>query len=381
MLPPVLFVTGEYPPDQGGLADYTRLLREALRTRGVGSSLVTRSGSASASDVHRSVARWNTRALVQVGRLAPASSIVHLQYQPAAFGLRGEICLLPLYLRLRRPDARFVTTFHDTRVPYLFPKAGPLRRVAVRVLAAASHAVLAADVNDLRWLGGPSSRHFQVPIGSNLADQAPAGYDPDSFRRERLGAQPGDLVVAYFGFLNSSKGVETLLDAFDTVRRARPDARLMLLGGEAGASDPTDRRTAAAIEGRLAAVQSVLVRPGYLTNPELSAYLRAADVALLPYADGASLRRGSLLACAAHGLPIITTLGPGVTPALRDAVALGPPGDTTALAETLLEVVSNREWSAALRAGAARLAAETSWEQIADRHLAIYRAILSRGAR
>lgn len=380
-LPPVLFVTGEYPPRQGGLADYTRLLREALGERGVRSGVITRRGPPGPGDerdVGRVVERWSLRSLGQVADAAARGSLVHVQYQPAAFDLRGEICLLPLALRLRRADLRVATTFHDARVPYLFPKAGALRRAAVRLLAAASHAVLAADADDLRALGGPSPRYHQVPIGTNVADAPPDGYDRDRFRREQLGVQPGDLVVAYFGFLNSSKGLDPLLDAFDRVRRARPDARLLVLGGEAGASDPTDRLTAARIEGRLAAPGSAVIRPGYLAAPDLSAHLRAADVALLPYVDGASPRRGSLLACASHHLPIVTTEGPGVSLLIREAVALAPRGDASALAETLLALMADSARLEALRSGAARLASETSWERIADRHLAIYRAILRR---
>ena len=38
-----------------------------------------------------------------------------------------------------------------------------------------------------------------------------------------------------------------LLDAFDRLLESRPDARLLLLGGEIGASDPSDRHTAARV--------------------------------------------------------------------------------------------------------------------------------------
>ncbi len=40
---------------------------------------------------------------------------------------------------------------------------------------------------------------------------------------------------------------------------------------------------------------------------EVSANLLAADCAVLPYREGASLRHGSLMAALAHGLPIVST--------------------------------------------------------------------------
>ena len=108
-----------------------------------------------------------------------------------------------------------------------------------------------------------------------------------------------------------------LVDAFERVARARP-ARLMLVGGSAGASDVTDQATARAVEPWLARLGERVVRSGFLSAEAVSAYLLAGDVALLPYVDGASPRRGSLLACAEHGLPIVSTLP--ASAAVADAV-------------------------------------------------------------
>src|SRR5262249_3605883 len=150
---------GEYPPDVGGVGDYTMRLRAALSDSGWPSGVLTRSH----------VRKWNARSLVVLVRAAPRDGIVHVQYQAAAFDLLGDICLAPMLLRLARRGVRSVTTFHDARVPYLFPRAAGLRPVALRLLARTSDAVVAADQRDLRALGGPSPRHYHVPIGSNVS--------------------------------------------------------------------------------------------------------------------------------------------------------------------------------------------------------------------
>src|SRR5205823_507076 len=121
--------------------------------------------------------------------------------------------------------------------------------------------------------------------------------------RSKLGIVPQDLAVVYFGLMNASKGLNLLLDSFEQVLTRCPGARLLLVGGTAGASDPTDRVTAAGLRYRLGQLARSVVQTGWLSPSDVSAYLVAGDVALLPYADGASPRRGSLLACAAHGLP------------------------------------------------------------------------------
>ncbi|MBK9234160.1 MAG: hypothetical protein IPO15_25800 [Anaerolineae bacterium] len=67
-----------------------------------------------------------------IRQIQPA--VVLIQYQTAAFGLHPAVNLLPGWLRLRlgRRRPRLITTFHDLKFPYLFPKAGPLRLAAVR---------------------------------------------------------------------------------------------------------------------------------------------------------------------------------------------------------------------------------------------------------
>ncbi len=366
---PLLLVSGEYPPDTGGVADYTARLREALGRRGLHAEVFTRSRADGARQ-----GGWGPGAVLSIARHAPRGAVVHLQYQAAAYDLRGEICLLPLLLRAARRDVRSVTTFHDARVPYVFPKAGPLRRQALMLLARSSHAVVAADPSDLAVLGGPSPRHHQIPIGSNVACLPPAGYDRDDFRT-RLGLRNGDLAVGYFGFRNASKGLETLLHAFEQVLQRQPSARLFLLGGRTGASDVTDYETAAAFEQHLRALAGHVVATGHLPPEDLSAHLLALDVALLPYADGASPRRGSLLACAEHELPIVTTSGPGLVPLLADAVMALRPDDPTALARAVLAVGSDAGLRQRLRAGSRRVAGAASWDHIAARHAEVYAAL------
>ena len=368
----MLLVTGEYPPEVGGVADYTACLRGALAERGVEVAVLTRGRPARPeAGVYRRVSRWDARVLGDLASRTPRGGIVHLQYQPAAFDLRGEICLAPLLLRAVRPDVRIATTFHDARVPRLFPAAGPLRPLGVRLLARASHAVLAADPSDLAYLGGPSPRHHRVPIGPNVRCRPPPGYDRGAFRAQ-LGLADDALAIAYFGFLNASKGLECLARAFELLSHACPAARLLLLGGATSASDPTDRATARTFLRRLGPLAERVVRPGYLPPGALSAHLLAADVALLPYADGASPRRGSLLACVAHGLPVVTTAGPGLTRELARAVLPCPPGDAASLAAAVTRAARDVALRARLRAGSERLAAATGWATIADRHVSLY---------
>ena len=145
----ILLVSGEYPPDEGGVADYTRCLAEALAARGLAVAVLCARRGAQKPEaldgrIENSVTvfrqadpRWGWNSLAAARRLARSwrADWLHLQYQAAAFGLGLPIHLLPWRLSRALPALRLAVTYHDLREPYLFPKAGRLRPAAVLALA------------------------------------------------------------------------------------------------------------------------------------------------------------------------------------------------------------------------------------------------------
>src|SRR5439155_9131320 len=256
---------------------------------------------------------WRCARIVRAAVRAARPDIVHVQYQPAAFGMQAAVSWLPGWLGRGRPDLRTATTFHDLRVPYLFPKAGPLRAAVRDRLLRGSDAAVFTERAD--WAAAAAPRpdgRYWIPIGSNLAPEPPAGYHRRRWRAD-AGVDDGTFLVVHLGFLNRSKGLETLLDAMVRLRGEGRRTRLLLVGAEAGASDPSNRAYEAEIARRLAVLElsGLVVRLPQVAPAAASAYLLAADAAAFPFRDGASLRRGSLLAALAHGLPTVSTRTPG----------------------------------------------------------------------
>ena len=113
----VCLLTGEFPPEAGGVGDYTARLAEALAADGVHVQvLTTRQSNRAAGSLRRSagstppelspgvpvradVPAWDLRAWPTVAaalrRLGPRP-LLHIQYQAGAFDLQGAVNLLPV---------------------------------------------------------------------------------------------------------------------------------------------------------------------------------------------------------------------------------------------------------------------------------------------
>ncbi|MEA3396411.1 MAG: glycosyltransferase, partial [Chloroflexota bacterium] len=87
--------------------------------------------------------------------------------------------------------------------------------------------------------------------------------------------------------------------------------------------------------------------------------------------------RGTLHACLAHGLPIITTVPRVHIPALQDGknLLLAPPQNPAALAEAILRLWHEPDLRLHLGRQAAALAAEFSWERIAGHTAELFRQL------
>ncbi len=379
-------ISGEYPPDRGGVGDFTARLGRALAQLGHQVHVITsRSASEDISDgtgqvsVHRVVRNWGWGCWTQV--LAAAEElnldVLDIQYQAAAYGMHLAINVVPP--PITRPPV--VVTFHDLKVPYLFPKAGPVRWWVVRMLARRADGVIVTNREDYLRLEDEIAPHKlnTIPIGSNIDPVPPAGYDRDP-ERSRWGINPDDLLLGYFGFLNESKGGEELVQALNLLVQRGMPAHLLKIGGRAGTSDPTNLAYAERID-RLIAELDLADRvhwTGYLSPTQVSAALLATDVCVLPYRDGVSLRRGSLLACLAHGRAIVTTR-PSVPLAwIRNGenMLLVEAGASSALAQAVIRLADDSRMRARLESGARDLAAEFTWERIARRTAAVFSRLL-----
>ncbi len=383
-LPRVLFVTGEYPPMLGGVGAYTRELARALARLGHPVAVVTHcqaaadpgEATADAVAVHPRIRRWGWGTLLQVARLARRwqAHWIHVQYQTAAYGMHPAIHFAPDLWR--RWGLRVAWTYHDLRVPYLFPKAGRrLRRWITWHPGRVAHRTVVTNEADRRLFAPSRPDVAYIPIGSNIRGCRLAPEERAA-RRAQRGYAPGQLVVGYFGFLNPSKGGATLIRTLDRLVRAGRDAHLLMIGETVGASDPSNRAYLEEMEALIAALglEARVRWTGPEPDHEVAADLNIVDVLLMPYVDGASTRRGTLMAGLANGCAIVTTEPQAPLPELahgRDLLYV-PPEDPEAAAQAVLQIADQPDLAARLRENARRRSQLFTWEAIARHHQRLY---------
>ncbi|HEY7134352.1 MAG TPA: glycosyltransferase family 1 protein [Acidimicrobiia bacterium] len=224
------------------------------------------------------------------------------------------------------------------------------------------------------------SRDTATRLDATLAPHAPVvvathGVDHERFRPGRLD-DADDLArlrvhgvrrpyIAFQGTIEPRKDVPTLVRAFATVARERPDLRLVIAGRDGWGAEPVR----AAIEA--SGVATRVLRPGYLPDDTVPALYRQADAVAYPsFEEGFGLPALETLAC---GAPLVSTLGSAIEEVVDDAALLVSPGDPQVLAAALEAVLSDAALASTFRRAGPARAARATWRASADRHVEAYR--------
>jgi glycosyltransferase involved in cell wall biosynthesis len=290
--------------------------------------------------------------MLRFRRLAAGADVVHLQWLTAP--------VLDVHLL---PDRPLVLTAHDL-LPRE-PRAGQVR--AQRQLFERVSAVIVHSEYGRRQLverlGLPEGKVHVVHHGAftQIAASA-AGTLPAELAGGTSGRGP---VVLFFGLLRPYKGLETLLRAW----RGIDGAQLWIVGRPMMDMAPL----------RALATDGVRFVPRFVTNAEMPALFRHADVIVLPYAQTERFDQSGVLATAlAFGKPVVLSdVGGFSEVAAAGAARLVPAQDPAALHEALAELIGDP--AARDRLGASALAAARglySWDAAARATLAVYERVL-----
>jgi glycosyltransferase involved in cell wall biosynthesis len=318
-------VTGEYPPQPGGVSDYTRLVARGLARAGDRVTIWAPpcdvpDESYPGVTVHRLPDRFGPRSLRLIGGefdRAPSPKRWLVQYVPHAFGWKAANLPLCLWLRSRRRDSLWVM-FHEVAYP-----SGAGYSLAEHALAFVTRTMAAI-------VGGAAERVFvSIPAWRTLVESlvsprapivwlpvvssVPVADDPMGTAEVRSRIGDGHPIVGHLGTYGGL--IRPLLSACVPALLASTDSRLLLLGrgGESMRDEFALRHPGLA--GRIHA-------PGQLPAEALSRHVTACDVMLQPYPDGVSTRRTTAMVALSHGRPTVTTTGRLTEPLWSESGAL-----------------------------------------------------------
>jgi glycosyltransferase involved in cell wall biosynthesis len=232
-----------------------------------------------------------------------------------------------------------------------------------------------------RLLGLPSSRVFAVhnAVDADVfaPDKAGAGR---AAMRQRLGIADDALLIGCIARLMRWKGQGTLLEAFAEVRRAVPNAHLVLAGLSAdgapdGVGDYRDyllRRTAAlGLEGAVSL-------PGYLPAREMPAFYGALDIVAHPSIEEPfGLAIVEAMACER---PVVAIDGGGVPEIITSGTdgLLVPAEQPSAMAGAIVDLVRDQATARQLAVrGRARVLDRFTPDLQAAAMLDVYRRVVS----
>ena len=205
--------------------------------------------------------------------------------------------------------------------------------------------------------GTPVLRLEDVPMAGDPAAKV------EELRRE-LRIAGG--VVMYVGNLEHYQGIGLLLAAFKALAAARPDARLVVIGGSAG--DIAAREADADRLGIGGSVHFIGPRP----LRQLSAFLAQADVLVSPRTKGTNTPM-KVYSYLGSGVPVLATDLPTHTQVLDGEIALLVKPDPGAMAAGLEKLLADGELRARLAAKAReRVQREYSPEAYARKLCAFY---------
>ncbi|MDX6701275.1 MAG: hypothetical protein QOF26_1501 [Baekduia sp.] len=286
-----------------------------------------------------------------------------LGYRAAADGPDGPAVVHFQWLTVQPIDGHLlprmrptVLTAHD--VLPREPRAGQLRAQR-RLYERADRVVVHSEHGRARLtgeLGLDPARVAVIPHGAFTHLSALRPVLPP----ELTDPGPRVPVVALTGLLRPYKGLDVLLDAW---RRfgAHPPAELWIVGMPRMPMPPAD-----------ALPPGVRIVGRFVTDPELAAVLRRADVVTLPYRE--IDQSGVLYAALGLGRPLLlSAVGGFPEVAATGAAEIVAPGDPDALHAALARLIADPERRGALTAAAALAARTTySWDAVAQRHIDLY---------
>jgi len=339
-------VASEYPPDVGGVSDYTRQIAQGLARMGDEVHVWCPHSGAGATlhgpHVHADLGDFRPADLKRLDeRLSayPAPRRLLVQWVPHGFGYHSMNLWFCLWLAWRAAAGDCVELMvHE---PYLEFRRGPFRH-AVMACVHRLMTILLLGAAQKVWVSIPAWERMLRPyaLGRSVPMQwlpVPAcAADEHSASATAIRMKyvaEGRYVLGHFGSYGASI-TALLIERLPPIMDGAFRPSLLLLGAGSEQFRETLIKRFPSWAGRVHA-------PGYLSASDLGAHMAACDLFVQPYPDGVTSRRTSVMACLALGRAVVTTAGHLTEPLWTQtgAVATADLVDGAGFASTVIDLL------------------------------------------
>jgi phosphatidyl-myo-inositol dimannoside synthase len=228
-------------------------------------------------------------------------------------------------------------------------------------------------------LGAPEAKTGVIPYG---ADLKVFHVDPDAAERvrARLNLSADELMILAVGRLVYKKGFDFLVQAVDEVRRAAPNARLVLAG---------DGDLRGELEDRVAALglAHYVTFAGFVPRQEIPSFFAASDIVAVPSVRDEAGNVDGLpnvaLEAMAAGKPLIASRVAGLPQVVQDGVngLLVEEKQPQLLAEAILRLAHDGELRRRMgAAGLDQVREGLTWDNVAREFVKVYERVTGQSA-
>jgi glycosyltransferase involved in cell wall biosynthesis len=359
-------ITGEYPPQPGGVSDYTRMVAQGLADAGDDVRVWAPPVSGPEMSPHHNVrvnrlpdhfGRRGLKILADEFARDPNARVL-VEYVPHAFRMKAMNVPLCLML-LRRRSNDITVMFHEVAYPISRNQSirhnalGVVNHVmaAILVRAASRIFVAAQGWRDLLARYTPKGRKIVwMPMPSTI----PVVKDRAATLAVRARfTTPESRLLGHFGTYGPWV-TSRLKPALESILSMQQNARVLLIGRHGEKLHDDFVREHREFASRIFAT-------GALAESEVSTHIAACDVMIQPYPDGITSRNTSALAGLAHGKATATTTGRYTEDFWQTsgAVLLAPDQDAEALARGTIGLLDDRDRAKAMGCEAVKLYRDT----------------------
>lgn len=321
-----------------GVADYTSMLAHALANIGAEVSIISRK-------------EWNLLGFIDLLKRIKNEhpDICHIQYPSQPYGHSAIINVLGFFLY-----RKCVISIHE------FSQAKFLRRISCCLLArCASHIIFTSEFERTamsKICNGIKDKSSVIPIGSNVP-----------LLNQRTSFTFGDR-IGYFGLIRERKGLDEFFQLVEICKNKSDNFKFYIIGTPQSGQDIFFREVMKRAHSN--GVHTII---GASPN-RVAALLNSMDFVYLHYPDGASDRRGSLIAALGNG-PIVLS-NTGCSTGENIANLFVDCQDSTFAYRSIVNIRDQKEVGVD-RNRLVKFISARSWSNIALDHLAVYKRVLN----